>query len=222
VGDLPKSCKEPFLATPYVYKPNFARLTSFTHLNEDQGHIFKNIHPQTDELASGVEVGLLLHELLAEFLLNRQAFNELVVQERLQATLFEDKAAHVHAMLKKALDVRVGSFLLSSVDSAKIRTEAAFMCKENNTQFIRGSIDVFFEHQGKYYIIDWKSNLLESYSEQALRAEVASQGYDLQAKIYTEACKGFLGNNKGAFGGFYFVFLRGLKEDSAQGVLLYE
>jgi exodeoxyribonuclease V beta subunit len=80
--------------------------------------------------------------------------------------------------------------------------------------YVRGSIDLAFEHAGLTYFIDWKSDSLASYSEKALEAHVHNQ-YDTQAQLYAVAIVKLLGvktrtEHEARFGGMLYCFLRGL------------
>ncbi|WP_339389582.1 exodeoxyribonuclease V subunit beta, partial [Vibrio neptunius] len=61
---------------------------------------------------------------------------------------------------------------------------------------LKGFIDLVFEHQGKYYVLDWKSNYLgdnvADYHGEALKAAMADHRYDLQYQIYALALHRFL------------------------------
>jgi exodeoxyribonuclease V beta subunit len=92
------------------------------------------------------------------------------------------------------------------------------------TYRIRGFIDLVFRlkndahpaHPYRYYIVDWKSDTLESYTPESLRQHCAAQNYLLQSQIYTIALdkylNGILGdsyNKEQHLGGSLYVFLRG-------------
>ena len=49
--------------------------------------------------------------------------------------------------------------------------------------FLNGSIDLVFEWNGKVYLLDWKSNLLENYNKEKL-TEVVHEHYLMQLQIY--------------------------------------
>ncbi|MFU8802277.1 MAG: UvrD-helicase domain-containing protein [Bradymonadaceae bacterium] len=89
--------------------------------------------------------------------------------------------------------------------------------------FIKGFIDFVFEHQGKIYFGDWKSDILEDYQPVALGKHIASQ-YEIQAKLYSLAMVKTLGLHDEAtydahFGGFFYFFLRGMgREQEDEGV----
>lgn len=60
---------------------------------------------------------------------------------------------------------------------------------------LKGFIDLVFEHQGKYYVLDWKSNHLGDdvavYHGEALKSAMADHRYDLQYQIYALALHRF-------------------------------
>ena len=86
--------------------------------------------------------------------------------------------------------------------------------------FLKGFIDLIFEFDGRFYIVDWKSNLLghhvEDYNAAAMQREIVELGYDLQYHIYAVALDKYLRarlvnyNYEKHFGGVRYIFLRGL------------
>jgi exodeoxyribonuclease V beta subunit len=90
---------------------------------------------------------------------------------------------------------------------------------------MRGFIDLVFRHDGRFYIVDYKSNRLgnrlPAYGRDGMREAIRHHRYDLQYLIYTLALHRFLcwrlpdydyGRH---FGGVYYLFLRGMRP--AQG-----
>ncbi len=87
--------------------------------------------------------------------------------------------------------------------------------------FMRGFIDLLFEHGGRYFIIDWKSDFLgpgeDDYALSELQTRMVSESYVLQYYIYTLAVHRYLSSRlpgydyQHHFGGVYYVFLRGVK-----------
>ena len=85
---------------------------------------------------------------------------------------------------------------------------------------LHGFMDMIFEHAGRYYIIDWKSNHLgykyQAYHQDALRQSMAEHAYILQHHLYTLALNRFLRLSlpgyqyESHFGGAIYVFLRGV------------
>ena len=91
-----------------------------------------------------------------------------------------------------------------------------------------GMIDIVFRQEGRYYLVDYKSNHLgmttEAYSETGVRQAVAHHHYDIQYLIYTVALHRYLRANLAAyryeehFGGVYYLFLRGMNGEHNAGV----
>jgi exodeoxyribonuclease V beta subunit len=93
---------------------------------------------------------------------------------------------------------------------------------------MNGFIDLFFEHDGKYYILDWKSNYLgdalEDYHPAKLTAAMNESNYHLQYLIYTLALEKYLKSKlpnfdyEKHFGGVFYLFLRGNRTAEQFGV----
>ncbi len=95
---------------------------------------------------------------------------------------------------------------------------------------LKGFIDLIFEHDNKYYIIDYKSNhlgnQLQDYAPDQLRSAIAEHHYDLQYLIYTVALHRYLQQRLPGYcynqhmGGSYYLFLRGMspKNGNATGI----
>ncbi|HEX9655166.1 MAG TPA: hypothetical protein VGA99_15775, partial [bacterium] len=96
------------------------------------------------------------------------------------------------------------------------------------TGFMKGFIDMVFEHDNRFYIVDWKSNYLgdaaASYQSAALVAAMADSLYFLQYDLYTVALDRFLRlrypgyRYEDHFGGVYYIFLRGLSPNANTGI----
>lgn len=89
--------------------------------------------------------------------------------------------------------------------------------------YLHGYIDYCFEHNGKYFVLDYKSNRLgetfDDYSRDNMHAEMQRHRYDLQALIYTLAlCKHLRINDEDDYntriGGYFYLFVRGIKKSS--------
>ena len=88
-------------------------------------------------------------------------------------------------------------------------------------RYLRGEIDLVYEHAGKFYVVDYKSNFLgnslSNYDEATLKIAMSKAGYWLQAAIYQVALHRFLsmriadykGNEAKYLGPVEYVFLRG-------------
>jgi exodeoxyribonuclease V beta subunit len=87
--------------------------------------------------------------------------------------------------------------------------------------YVRGVIDLLFEHDGKLFVLDWKTDRLARYDERSLAAHVHDH-YEVQARLYTLACvRMFALDTEAAFdarfGGLVYAFLRGMSEGAADG-----
>ncbi|ODU10233.1 MAG: exodeoxyribonuclease V subunit beta [Rubrivivax sp. SCN 71-131] len=87
--------------------------------------------------------------------------------------------------------------------------------------FLRGFVDLAFEHGGRWFVVDWKSNHLgdtpADYAGQALAEAVHAHGYGLQALLYALALHRHLQRRLRGydaardFGGAMLLFVRGLR-----------
>jgi exodeoxyribonuclease V beta subunit len=86
--------------------------------------------------------------------------------------------------------------------------------------FMKGYIDLVFQAEEKFYIVDWKSNWLgnkvENYSQSRMQPEMSERLYVLQYHLYTLALDRYLSKRLPAynydlhFGGVFYMFLRGV------------
>lgn len=123
-------------------------------------------------------------------------------------------------------------FSVDAVNKKKIATELASYAELNGEADIEGLmtgfIDLMFEHKGKFYILDWKSNHLgnstDCYNREGMEAAMTGSNYHLQYLIYTVALKRFLSqripnfNYETHFGGVLYIFLRGVRVNSETGI----
>ena len=94
--------------------------------------------------------------------------------------------------------------------------------------FLHGFIDLVFQHENKFYIVDWKSNLLgkevDSYTQPHLKEAMADHNYRLQYLLYTVALHRWLEltiddyDYETHFGGAYYLFLRGVRVGKTTGI----
>ena len=93
---------------------------------------------------------------------------------------------------------------------------------------MNGFIDCFFEFEGRYFILDWKSNYLgntlEHYQNENLIQAMNESNYHLQYLIYTLAIHRYLEkyipnyDYETHFGGVLYLFVRGIREDQSTGI----
>ncbi|RIJ10072.1 exodeoxyribonuclease V subunit beta [Pseudomonas sp. 91RF] len=115
------------------------------------------------------------------------------------------------------LDEQVRKFTHNGV--ARVAAEAVQL----NGMF-KGFIDLTFEHDGRYYVADYKSNWLgvddAAYTEQAMEQSILENRYDLQYVLYLLALHRQLKARLANYdydrhvGGALYLFLRGIRADS--------
>ena len=91
--------------------------------------------------------------------------------------------------------------------------------------FLRGFIDLVVEHEGRWYVVDYKSNWLGpgpgDYGPEALAEAMRAGGYTLQSLIYLVALHRYLAvrlpryDREHHVGGAFYLFVRGI--DPAAG-----
>jgi exodeoxyribonuclease V beta subunit len=98
---------------------------------------------------------------------------------------------------------------------------------------LKGFADLVFEHQGRYWVLDYKSNALgpddAAYTRRAMAGGMAGHRYDIQGAIYMLALHRLLKSRLGAaydpasqLGGAVFLFLRGVANPATHGCYLLE
>ncbi len=97
--------------------------------------------------------------------------------------------------------------------------------------FMKGFIDLVFEFDGRYYLVDWKSNFLGNrpadYHRRQLAAVMQADLYTLQYHIYTVALHQYLAVRLPGycydkhFGGVFYIFLRGVDRDAGPDFGIY-
>ncbi len=108
--------------------------------------------------------------------------------------------------------------LLSSGDTLPAGQEPFYQTVRG---FLQGLIDLVFEHEGKIYLLDWKSDRMPSFERSVLDDHV-EKNYSLQAQVYSLAIIRLL-NIKSAeeyeakFGGVLYAFIRGIGSDAGDG-----
>lgn len=104
--------------------------------------------------------------------------------------------------------------------------ESGASLTEGFEHYLKGAIDLVFVKDQKFYIVDYKSNLLPNndYSSVAVANAVRDKGYLFQKSVYSfilfEYLKSLFGS-EGAldkFGGVYYLFLRGMSGDKQTGI----
>ena len=101
------------------------------------------------------------------------------------------------------------------------------MARHTMRGYLTGFVDLVFEHDGRWFIVDWKSNHLGNttgaYDDAGMWEAMCDHHYVLQYHIYALALHRYLATRladydyERDFGGAYYVFLRGLDENAETG-----
>ncbi len=93
--------------------------------------------------------------------------------------------------------------------------------------YLRGYIDLCFQRDGRFYVLDYKTNHLgrhvDDYAPGSLQRAMADHHYYLQALVYSVALHRYLRlrlrdyDYAQHFGGFLYVFVRGMAPDHPPG-----
>lgn len=126
----------------------------------------------------------------------------------------------LHALLQQ------GGYVTAMLDFKKI------------SGYLKGFIDLVFETQGKFYLLDWKSNYLGAeeadYDRPCIDRAMAEHGYHLQSLLYTVAVHRYLQRRVAGyryethFGGVIYLFVRGVRphwktaDGAASGVYFHK
>jgi exodeoxyribonuclease V beta subunit len=88
-------------------------------------------------------------------------------------------------------------------------------------------MDVVFEHQGQYFVLDYKSNKLPDYTPSSIVGSMLSHRYEVQYTLYILAVHRLLKsrlkdyNYEQHMGGAIYLYLRGI-DQMGQGVYFYK
>ena len=210
------------------------------------------------ELAKGVRTGNLVHAIMQNIDLqaNETWARTIHLQLRRQyPSKIEAYSSGIAALLANVLHTPLAphAFSLSEVPASNLVNEIEFdkrlplfnvpdllslSTPECTIQIgeqsdyleglLNGKVDLFFEHQGQYFIVDYKTNhlgnSLENYRQASLADAMNENNYHLQYLIYTLAMLIYVQQQKPdfdyetQFGGVYYLFVRGMRNDQSAGI----
>ncbi len=162
------------------------------------------------------QIILLLNQVTSATMPGDNAFqlNQVTIDKRLNELEFDFLLSPFNTAQLQALSCDAHPFRIKSIDELE--------------GVMNGKIDLFFEHEGKYYILDWKSNFLgnslEFYGDKEVKAAMYENNYNLQYLIYTVALTKYLQLRKPDFdydrdfGGIIYLFLRGVRAEGQTGI----
>ncbi len=233
---VPKKIPPLLVAPPQVIVPGQELwIESFTSLASYRGEDERFSTGEPQILPAGREFGVFVHGLLEklafEVVINCASHSDLIphIQPYLQATPYEGCleafADLIFNTLKTPLQIKDDLLPLCMIDPTKQFKEMEFLTKDS-LNLLKGSIDFVFCHSHRYYIVDWKTNLLDSYSPESITSAIDSHQYDLQARIYSSALCRFVKTFderpiEESFGGAFYLFLRGMNASIPQSGVYY-
>lgn len=180
---------------------------TFTPLNIDSfSSIYKHEGKKletTPTLPAGAEVGTALHTLLEKLPFHQF---EKYFDQAIDGSILMPHYDEVFEMVKRALTTPFPKIncALCELDPKKILKEMEFLYP-TESGYMKGYVDLFFEHDEKFYLLDWKSNVVETTVEEVMERH----HYKEQANIYRIAIKRYLSlyANQNFNSSFYY-FLR--------------
>jgi exodeoxyribonuclease V beta subunit len=153
-------------------------------------------------------------------------FDEAIAVHRVDPAQRPHAERLVWAAYATPLALPDGPPLAGLAQAARVVREMEFVFPVAEARvFVRGSLDLAFEHRGRTYFVDWKTDALVAYGRAALGAHVEAH-YAEQVELYALAVIKLLGTRsreeyEARFGGLFYCFLRGMEtrpETAAEGV----
>jgi exodeoxyribonuclease V beta subunit len=120
----------------------------------------------------------------------------------------------VHKLSAQRIDTLIGQHILLG------QTRSPLQPLQLEGMLI-GFMDLVLEHEGKYFVLDYKSNRLPSYGADALQGAILAHRYDVQYTLYVLALHRLLKSRIADYdyekhvGGAIYWFLRGLDQPGA-------
>jgi exodeoxyribonuclease V beta subunit len=192
--------------------------------------------PEPDELPGGARAGIFLHDVLEvvplETLRESPRLETWIARSDIRALFeaamrrhgrdprhLEPAARLVHTALTSPLAV-VGGTLAGIARAVRVAREMEFLfafppeAGGPDRGFVTGFVDVIFEHEGRSYFGDWKTDRLAAWDAATVDAHVEAN-YALQEKLYALALVKMLGIEDEAgyearFGGTLYLFVRAM------------
>jgi exodeoxyribonuclease V beta subunit len=206
-----------------------------------------------ESMPRGKSAGIFLHSLFENADFSSEDFIDFLKTQNSNYLLKKGEKANLGdyaLLLENVLGADYNGFNLVGLDNSKRINEFEYHIKikdetkikaitnilENGAELgeakisglLKGFIDMVFEKNGKFYIIDWKSNFLgdslDAYDQESMQAAMKAANYDLQYHLYAVALCSFLKSRvkdfsyEKHFGGGFWVFLRGCRKGNHSGI----
>jgi exodeoxyribonuclease V beta subunit len=174
--------------------------TSLKKYGFDQNHQASAMQLMQQSLQAELAEGLALNQLSNDKRLNEMEFY--LPLERLQ---IENLKQILFQHLPK-----------DGANWQQIRDAVDGLYFEEVEGYLKGFIDLIFEHDGKYYVADYKSNSLADYQQDSLFDAMSHSHYYLQYLLYCVALHRYLEQRipdyswETHIGGVYYLFVRGM------------
>ena len=220
------------------FKHSFTSLVASTHHETSQiqaPHDFNTLEKSIHTLPAGAHTGSLIHKIM-EVIPFSKPFN---LAPLIDGTPFEPWHEVLTNLITQILNTRIciqgKSFSLNEICQDLIYKEVEFLYPikgklkveemELKGGSLNGFIDLVIQHNGLYYLVDYKTNWLgpdnQSYSD--LNPAMEEHQYFLQAEIYKRALKKYIeafekSSFESCFGGIIYWFVRGI-DGPNQGLL---
>ena len=206
----------------------------------------------------GTQIGTLLHRYFEKVLFAQLAEKENIEKLCQDLNLAEDQFAAVQQWFEQILSTPIlpnNDLTLAQINEKQCLKELAFYLNISShfdvagfnralatlhhlpsepLQFddiqgmVRGTMDLVFSYQGKYYLLDYKSNFLgetlKDYDQAALKKAMLEHHYDWQYLLYVVALHRYLKTRlpdydyNRDFGGVVYAFLRGMNSSPQSGI----
>lgn len=215
-------------ALPFTLPTSGETLLSFTSLSKST-HTGELIKPAEDAPLSphtfplGADTGILLH-LLFEKIFKRRLHCPLdeegigaLIEEEIAFSPLKAWRPIFLPWIVQLLQKQLVDFSLSAIPGNQLLQEMEFLFPVPGGA-MKGFADLVFVFEGKYYLLDWKSNYLgpsdADYTQEKMEAAMQSHDYFLQASIYADALSRYvkLFDSRPfseSFGGAVYYFVRG-------------
>jgi len=190
------------------------------HIEGDPSSTILSAHT----IPRGADTGILIHQIFERLFSGPasiwKSFDAVgaLVSKQLKGTPLVPWETPIKEMVCKTLMLPLNNeapFSLVDLQAGELQAEMEFLFVRS-PHFIKGYIDLVFRHDGKFYIVDWKTNWLGSDDSAYLSLEgvMTAHDYWLQASLYTEALRRhvkqfYIQPFEDLFGGVIYLFLRG-------------
>ncbi len=178
-----------------------------------------NIPDEWQDSVEDIISSTLNKELLPDFRLNDISYENRISEMEFYFPVNNIQVDQLTANIRKIASKTEHFNMVKTLEMLNFKTTQGFM---------KGFVDLVFQHQNRYYIVDWKTNHLgfefSNYRPDYLQDYIVSQAYNLQYTIYLLALHKYLKIHLPGYsfeknmGGVYYLFLRGISSDKNTGV----